>query len=345
MFPDDVQQYAHAARAIAELLDQSKHLVLTTHVRPDGDAIGSLLGLGNALAVRGKRPLLLVPSPVPPFLRFLPGVQGIEVYDPSSQHNRALGAADAIVCLDFNTLARLDQMESPVRGSTALRILIDHHLDPETGFAAALHDANATSTAELVSALVLLEYPEALTPDVAAPLYTGILTDSGNFRFPRVSARTHRIVATLIEHGADPVSIYDAIFNTNTPARIRLLGEVLRTLDIACQGRCAVLSLSQEQAACHGATLDDTEGFVQHTLTIEGVCVGVFLSQMPGRDAVKVSLRSKGNVDVQRVAEQLGGGGHLNAAGAIIERVTLGDAKQQVLGLIDALLSQQQQNC
>ncbi len=334
---EDILVYRDAAHTIAALLDRHERIVLTTHVRPDGDAIGSLLGLGTALNASGKTVQMIIPSPVPTFLRFLPRCDAIEVYDPCT-HDKTITEAEVIVCLDFNALARLEAMEHIVRSSTAVRILIDHHLDPEPIFSAALHDVGATSTAELVSALVLHCYWHALDAAVAAPLYTGILTDSGNFRFPRVSARTHRIVATLLEHGADPVAIYDAIFNTNTPERLRLLGEVLRTLEIGCNGYCALLTLSLEQVASIGATLDDTEGFVQHTLTIAGVRVGVFLSQMPDRQAVKVSLRSKGNVDIQHIAEQLGGGGHRNAAGAILEGVTLGEAKETVLRLVEELL-------
>jgi phosphoesterase RecJ-like protein len=335
---EDIKQYCDAARAVAAMLERSQHIVLTTHVRPDGDAIGSLLGLGNALAAHGKSPRLIVPSEVPHFLRFLPNCSNVELYD-AAVHDEIIRTADVVVCLDFNTLARLDAMEHAVRLAPAERILIDHHLEPEPGFIVTLHDVESSSTAELVSALVLLEYPHAMRADVATPLYTGILTDSGNFRFPRVGARTHRIVAKLIESGAAPVAIYDAIFNTNTPERIRLLGEVLRTLELYCDGQCAILSLSLDQLARVGATHEDTEGFVQHTLSIAGVRVGVFMSQMQGRHAVKVSLRSKGNVDVQQIAEQLGGGGHLNAAAAIIDGVSLAEAKATVLPLIESALT------
>lgn len=337
MLERELSPYRDAARAVAERLRLGSSIVLTTHVRPDGDAVGSILGLGSALRAVGKTVHLIMPSPVPSSLRFLPCSDSVEQFE-AVRHAPALATSDTIVCLDFNTLSRLEQMADAVRTSPAQRILIDHHIDPEPGFAAALHDVDATSTAELVSILLMLEFPETLSPTVATPLYTGILTDTGNFRFPRVCGRTHRIVAHLIDAGADPVAIYDALFNTNTPERLRLLGVVLSTLEITCQGRCALLLMRREHIAACGAEPEDTEGFVQQTLTIAGVQLGAFISEMVDRDAIKVSLRSKGNVDVQQIAAALGGGGHLNAAAAVVEGATLEEVKARVLALAEQLL-------
>lgn len=335
----EFDHYRFDARHIATILRSSSHIVLTTHVRPDGDAIGSLLGLGNALQTLGFNFRMISPSPLPSFLRFLPQSECIEAYDPE-QHATVVAESDLIVCLDFNALSRLEKMSTSVAASRARRVAIDHHLEPEDGFAALLHDVDATSTAELVYALLALEFPETLCAAVATPLYTGILTDSGNFRFPRVSGRTHRIVADLIDLGADPVAIYDALYNTNPPQRLRLLGQTLRNLEIVCNNKCAVLTLTRQMFEEAGAIADDTESFVQHTLTIDGVYVGVFLSEMLDRDAIKVSLRSKGQVDVQRIAMHLGGGGHLNAAAAIVDNLSLEQVKERVVELISVELEQ-----
>lgn len=222
MQPEEFTRYRDAARAIAAILSSSNQIVLTTHVRPDGDALGSVLGLGNALSAVGKQPQLILPSPAPPSLGFLPGSSALEVYD-ASKHNALIATADAIVCLDFNVLDRLDAMAPAVAASPAVRLLVDHHLEPAPGFHAMLWDTEVASTAELVFALLLLEFPGAFSAAVAMPLYTGILTDTGNFRFPRTTARTHRIVAALIEYGADPVAIAEALYDQNSPARLRLL--------------------------------------------------------------------------------------------------------------------------
>ncbi|MCS6999975.1 MAG: bifunctional oligoribonuclease/PAP phosphatase NrnA [Bacteroidota bacterium] len=337
MLEDEFQQYALSARAIAHVLQKSQRIILTTHVRPDGDAIGSLLGLGNALRNIGKQPRLIIPSNVPAFLQFLPGSESIEVYN-SLAHDNAIATADVIVFLDFNAVNRLDTMRPIVSSSRAQRVLIDHHLEPEEGFIAMLHDTEVASTAELTFALILLEYPAALQSNVAIPLYTGVLTDTGSFRFPRVTARTHRMVAVFLEHGVQPHCIYEAIYDTNSPVRLRLMGEVLRGLEIECGGQCAILSLRRQQILAYGATEDDTEGFVQYTLTIPGVQVGVFLSEMMAQDAVKVSLRSKGNVSVQRIAEQFGGGGHLNAAGVTIASIPLDRVKKEIVAAIEQQL-------
>jgi phosphoesterase RecJ-like protein len=335
---DEFRHYAESARKIARLLESSDSIVITTHVRPDGDAIGSMLGLSNALRMLGKSPRSIVSSPVPAFLRFLPHCDTIEQYNRLS-HDGVIATADIIVCVDFNHLSRIESMEPIVASSTARRVLIDHHLDPEDGFAAALHDTEVASTAELVFALLALEYPATVDRDVAIPLYVGIVTDTGSFRFPRVTSRTHRIVAALLDRGVDPPAIHQALFDTNTPARMRLLGEVLRSLDVVCDGRCAILTVTRSALQAVNATMDDTEGFVQHTLTIEGVQIGVFLSEMFERDAVKISIRSKGNADVRLIAERFGGGGHLNAAGAIAEGMTIEQVKAQIIVLATELLS------
>lgn len=336
MLLEEFALYHDAVTAIAAVLSSCQRIVLTTHVRPDGDALGSLLGLGNALFTRGKQPQLVIPSPVPASLKFLPGSEAIEVYEPS-KHDRLIATAEAIVCLDFNVLDRLDVMAPAVATSPAMRLLVDHHLDPEAGFAIKLWDPEVASTAELVFALVLLGFPDAFSPAVATPLYTGILTDTGNFRFPRTTARTHRIVAGLIEYGANPVAIAEALYDQNTPARLRLLGQVLRQLEIHCEGACVLLLLRREDVLDAGAREDDTEGFVQYTLSVAGARVGVFISELlDGSGGVKVSLRSKGTFDVACIAEELGGGGHRNAAGAVLRGIPLYAVRQRVLEMIEA---------
>ncbi|GIV49717.1 MAG: DHH family phosphoesterase [Candidatus Kapaibacterium sp.] len=338
MQPEEFARYRDATRAIAAVLTSSNRIVLTTHVRPDGDALGSVLGLGNALSAMGKQPKLVIPSPLPVSLKFLPGSDAIEVYD-SSRHDALIATADVIVCLDFNVLDRLDAMAPAVAASPAVRLLVDHHLEPAPGFHAMLWDTEVASTAELVFALLLLEFPGAFSAAVATPLYTGILTDTGNFRFPRTTARTHRIVAALIEYGADPVAIAEALYDQNSPARLRLLGEVLRQLELHCDGACVMLQLRRKDVLDAGAREDDTEGFVQYTLTVAGARVGIFISELhDGSDGVKVSLRSKGTFDVARIAEELGGGGHRNAAGAVVRGISLEAARQRVLAMIEAAL-------
>lgn len=332
MLSAEFEQYRSATASIAALLEASERIIVTCHVRPDGDAIGSLLGLHGMLRAIGKQPRLIIPSPVPPTLRFLPNSDMIECYD-ADRHDGIIAEAEIIVYLDFNTTSRLEQMGAMVRMSPARRILIDHHLEPEEGFAAMLHDTEVASTAELVFALLWLQYPQTLSRETSIPLYAGILTDTGNFRFPRVTPRTHRIVATLIEQGVEPHQIYEALYDTNTPARLRLMGEVLRRLEVVCNGECAILAMPWQLVLQTGATEEDAEGFVQYTLTIQGVRIGAFLSELPNCQGVKVSLRSKGSVNIQRIAELLGGGGHLNAAGATIIGKTLDQVKEELVQL------------
>ncbi|MBL7999157.1 MAG: bifunctional oligoribonuclease/PAP phosphatase NrnA [Candidatus Kapabacteria bacterium] len=313
---------------VTKLLTHTRNIVITTHVNPDGDAIGSACAMLLALRHQRKNVTVINVSQTPKNLRFLPGAQDIQQYE-SAKHDDVIKKADMILCLDFNTPKRINEMEHIIRASEATKVMIDHHTQPEDFYSAAIHDVDATSTGELIYKLLATSYPEAINSGVAANLYAAMMTDSGNFRFPRVSSETHTIIADLLQRGADPVSIYEQIFNTSSMPRMLMLGEALASMTLHHNGKLCVMTLTHDMFQRTGCSEDDTEGFVHNTLSIEGVVCGLLIVEKP--DEVKCSFRSKGNIPANLMAGAFGGGGHVNAAGARIKGASLEELRAKAI--------------
>jgi len=287
--------------------------VLTTHVNPDGDAIGSEVALAGWLRSRGKEVRVINVSPLPPFYRFLDPEGSIALYAPL-RHDTLIAGADAIVVLDANHPDRLRAMKDPVLASPAIRICIDHHLDPDPFAAHTLVDDGATSTGEILYRL--LYAGTAGRPDraIASALYCAIMTDTGSFRYPRTGPLTHRIAASLIEAGADPAAIYAEVFERYSSARMRLLGEVLAGMEQAYDGRLAHITVTREMLERTRATEEDTDNFTTYPMSVDGVRLGVLFLETG--EGLKISFRSRGTIPANALAMEFGGNGHLNAAGA-----------------------------
>ncbi len=300
---------------IEQVFSLSTHFVLTTHMNPDADAIGSTCALALALRSRGKNVRIVNTSVTPENLRFLPGSESIEVFDESI-HATVLAQVECIICLDLNAPKRTGKLEQGILQRKDAVVMIDHHTDPQDFFAHSLHDIEATSTAELVYKFLAAVWPENLSADIATNIYAGIMADTGNFRFPRVCAATHYIVAELIEQGADPVRIYDQMFNTWPIDKARLIAEASANMTLEADGRLCVMRITNEMLERHHCNEEAIEGAVQQTLGIAGVKCGLLISQRPSSNEVKLSFRSKGDFYVNRIAAQFGGGGHIYAAGA-----------------------------
>jgi len=287
--------------------------LLTTHVNPDGDAVGSEIALASWLRARGKDVRIVNASPLPPFYRWLDPEGRIALYD-ARRDDPVIASRDVIVVLDANHPGRLHAMEDAVLKSPALRICIDHHLDPDPFTAHALIDESATSTGEILFRLLYGDPPARIDPVAAAALYCAIMTDTGSFRYPRTGPDTHRIAARLIEAGADPVAIYTAVYEQWSPARMRLLGEVLAGMATAYDGRLAHITVTQAMFARTATTVEDTENFTMYPMSVGGVAIGILFLEIAG--GVKISFRSRGAVPVNALAAEFGGNGHMNAAGA-----------------------------
>jgi len=298
------------------LLSRAKLYVLVTHVNPDGDAIGSQVGLGRYLASRGFEVRIVNQDVTPPDLGFLEfdGPVG-EGYDPA-RHDGLLDAADAIVLVDNSAPDRLGRMEAPVRARAPKTFCIDHHPTRGTPWAANIIDTSASATAVIVHELLRAG---EWTPDRAAAdaLYAGLATDTGFFRFNSTSPRAFRVAAELLEAGADPTRCFRELYERNTPAYTRLLGRALADLSLGAEGAVASVGITLAMIEACGATGVDTSEFTTPLLAVDGVRVAILFRELSG-GKVKVSLRSKGELDVQQMASEFGGGGHRNASGIVM---------------------------
>jgi bifunctional oligoribonuclease and PAP phosphatase NrnA len=298
---------------LLDFLRPLQTLVLTTHVNPDGDAIGCEMAFALWLQSQGKTVHVINCSPTPFIYTFLDRENLIRVFDPG-RDAQTIEKADAIVVLDTNHLSRTMAMEPYIRKSRAKKVCIDHHLEPEPFADASLIRTEATSTGEILFDLFRATGDATLAPSVARALYVAIMTDTGSFRYPRVGAATHRMVAQIIESGADPVELYNLVYNRWSPGRLRLLGEMLSSLETAYDGKLAYVTVTQEMLRRTGALEEDTDNFTSYLMSMDGVLAGIlFLELAPG---FKVSFRSHGNIPINELAREFGGNGHKNAAGA-----------------------------
>ncbi len=299
------------------LLREEKKIVITTHQRPDGDAIGSSLGLYNYLIQKNHNVKVIVPGDYPSFLKWMPGNDIVINYEKETEKsNQLISDADLIFCLDFNHMKRIDKMEKPVRDSKAIKILIDHHLDPENAFDHSFSFPDSCATAELIYEFIMsMDDNSLLNKNIAECLYTGIMTDTASFRFAGMKAETHRIIAKLMEAGAVNYKIHEHVYDTNTENRLRMLGHCLKDkLVVISEMNTAYISLTEEELAFYHFESGDTEGIVNYALSINNIMLAAFFS--PRHGEVRISFRSKDDFPANELAHKhFEGGGHKNAAG------------------------------
>lgn len=306
---------------IVDVLINARHVLITTHINPDGDAIGSSLGLYHWLQSHGISAIVMSPNALPANLQWLPGADKVLVWEQASES--LIHDADVIVVLDLNALSRLGKLGESIRSASSCIINIDHHTHPEDFASIAWIDTEACSTSSMIASLITTA-PATLSSysaQTATCLYTGIMTDTGSFRFPRTTADVFTTVAELVRNGADPVLSYERVMNQGNVGRAKLLGKTLSTMDVRADGRLCVMVVSQADIQDYQCSLEDIEGFVQHTLTLRGVEMGILLVELP--DEIKCSFRSKGTAYVRDLAASFGGGGHIYAAGARVRESSL----------------------
>jgi phosphoesterase RecJ-like protein len=304
--------------SLVELLAQPQKIVITTHHKPDGDAMGSSLGLYNYLIQQGHHARVITPTDYPQFLEWLPGNEEVIIYTEDKEAAETLIAeAKMIFCLDFNALGRINEMGISVGKSDAFKILIDHHLEPEDFDDYRYWNINACATAQLIYTFIVeeLNRKEFINKDVATCLYTGIMTDSASFHLPNTTSAVHRITADLIDAGAVNWHIYDLIYNNSSENRLRFLGICLsQHLEILREYNTAIITASKEDLKKYGIITGDTEGIVNYALSITGIRLAAFIVERT--DKVKLSLRSKGEFPANELCKKyFNGGGHRNAAG------------------------------
>jgi bifunctional oligoribonuclease and PAP phosphatase NrnA len=291
---------------IAEAIRSRQQFVLSSHARPDGDSIGSQLAMVYALRDMGKVAIAVNADPAPGPLMQFPGVPEI-VIAPAVDR-----AFDAAIIMECGDLAR-----TGVRGlDRSFVINIDHHPGNAGYGAINWFDASAAACGEMVFELIrALGVP--LTPDIATHVYLAILTDTGSFHYSSISPRTFDICRDCLEAGVDPVLVARNVYDSNNMGRLKLFGAVLSAMQIDGTGRIAIVYLDHEMARAAGGTYEDTEGLINLPLTVKEIQAVVFFKQSEG-DEYRVSMRSKGDVDIGGIAKSLGGGGHKNAAGCTV---------------------------
>lgn len=321
---------------IIKLLVKSESIVITTHKSPDGDAIGSSLALYHYLKKNKKEVVVIVPDAFPDFLKWMSKSDEIVYYDSQSDMaDKYIAKADLIFSLDYNALNRIGNLGKVIGESSAKKIVIDHHQDPQEFADHYFVDVECCSTAQLVYEFIeKLNDLDKLDKVIGECIYCGIMTDTGSFRYPSTTSKTHQIIAHLIDLGVDGSKIHQEVYDTYSEHRLRLLGYALtEKMKVFPELNVAYISLSQEELNKFNFKKGDTEGLVNYPLSINGIKMAALLTEK--EDAVNFSFRSKGDFYVNKLAnEYFNGGGHIYAAGGRLE-TTLEEAIKQLEKVIE----------
>lgn len=324
-------------KAIRSLFSKSRKMVIVPHKNPDGDAIGSTLALWHYLQGLGHDATVISPNDYPKFLKWMPGNEQIINFEKDAVRSKKLiGEASVIFTLDFNHLGRIGQMQSVLEEASATFVMIDHHQAPDNYAQITYSDASMSSTCEMVYNFIhAMEDTDKITPSIADCLYTGIMTDTGSFKFSSTTSTTHRVVADLIDKGANNTEVHNKVFDTNTPGRLHLLGCALKNMVILKQYGTAYITLTQEELDTYKYTKGDTEGFVNYGLTLEGIRFAVIFIENRDEGIIKISFRSEGDFSVNEFARaHFQGGGHTNAAGGKSE-LSMQETTDYFVSLLD----------
>ncbi len=302
-----------------DYLIPGKKCVVIPHRNPDGDAMGSTLALCFFLNKMGANAVVISPNEAPSFLQWLPGFESVVLFDrQKEQALKLIDEAELIFTLDFNDFSRTgSEMEAVLQKKEATYIMIDHHQQPSDYAEFMYSDTSMSSTSEMVyhfidqfGALALID------KNIATCIYTGILTDTGQFKFPNTTATTHQIAAHLMELGVDHFKIHQEIYDTNDQSKLELLGCCLSSMEVLRDYNTAILKLSAEELEQHHYKKGDTEGLVNYGLSLKGIIFSVIFIEHKDEGIIKISFRSQGNFSVNEFARaHFEGGGHDNAAG------------------------------
>ena len=309
----------HEIEAIQLALATPKRIAIIPHRNPDGDAMGSTLGLYHILKQLQHDVVVIAPNEFPDFLAWLPESEKVMIFERSFDKCKAtLENVELIFTLDFNALHRTgEQMEKLLKTLTATSVMIDHHQAPDGYATYTFSDTAYGSTCQMVYDFIYqLGYENLLNKTVATCLYTGIVTDSGGFRFPKTTSATHKCVADLIDRGINNSEIHNLLFDDSTYNRLLLLGKALQNLKILNEYKTSYITLSQDELNAFGHQKGDTEGIVNYGLSIKGIDFTAIFIENKEEGIVKISFRSQGAFDVNQFARTyFEGGGHVNAAG------------------------------
>lgn len=324
------------AKDFRRLIEESERVVLTCHVRPDGDAIGSTLGLCHLLRQLGKEATVVVPDKAPANLSFLPGFKDIAVYTCHAQYcEKTVGDADLIVCCDFNTPSRQDSLAPLIQNAKCRKVLVDHHQEPDEFADLMISYPDMSSTCELCFRLIAaMGFYNEVDLDCATCLLTGIITDTRNFTVNCKHTDLYEILMRLLEKGVDKEFIVRESLNTRSYWSLKLEAfAITERMKVFPQHKCAVIALSRDDLERFHYERGDTEGLVNRPLEIRGMVYSIFMREDP--DCIKVSARSRDGFPVSEICKDLyGGGGHIQAAGGEY-RGTLEQCRELLIASMD----------
>ncbi|MBL6448400.1 DHH family phosphoesterase [Fulvivirga sp. 29W222] len=328
-------------KQIAAEICNASHIVITSHKSADGDSVGCSLGLLHFIEKLGKKVLICHPDPAPDFLYWLDTSPILLMNEEPEQVEAAFQQADLIFCLDYNAVGRVGDMQALLESATCKKVMIDHHLDPEAFPDIIVSETTASSTSELIVDLIEGSGYDALLDDkIGTPLYLGILTDTGTFRFPSMKPRTHEVLAKLLAAGVQHHLVHEYLNDNNTVSRLRLQGYAMsEKLEIMEEYQVAIIPLSKEELAKYNYKKGDTDSLANHALSIRGMRVAIVFTERDG--IMKISFRSKGEENAVNVlaAEHFSGGGHANAAGGMSE-LSVNDTLDKIRKLIPEYFSE-----
>ena len=305
-------------RDLKTQLQDSKKIIVVPHKNPDGDAIGSCVAINELLKSLGHKSSIISPNNFPDFLKWMDNEDEIKIYENNPElFNNEILTSDIIFTLDFNSLSRIGSMGKILKDSNALKVMIDHHQNPENYADYTYSDVKMSSTCEMVFHFITeLSLNDKISSKIASALYTGIMTDTGSFKFPLTTDITHKVVSGLINKGANGNEINNLVYDNNSYEKLLLLSHTLSNMIVDIEYKTAYMYLTQQSLNKYNFKKGDTEGFVNYGLTIKGVKFAAIFIENEADKIIKISLRSKGNFNVNEFSkDNFNGGGHINAAG------------------------------
>lgn len=321
--------------ALLTFLKTHSRFIVTSHVNPDPDAIGSEIAISGILKQLGKEFFIINTSITPYNIKFLDNDNLIEYYN-EEKHAKLFENCDAAIVLDLNHLNRTVRLEKKLRNFQGDIVCIDHHTDPELFVKYNFIDQTKSSTGEIIFDLISSTRELSFNKNIATAIYSAIMTDTGSFRFSKTTPELHRKVASLLEYNLSTEKIYDQIYSQFEFSRIKLLGESLHSISISDSGEVSYMIVTQESVKLSGGIESDVDGFVNFALSTKGVKIGILFFEL--KDGVKISFRSKENIPVNKLAQQFGGGGHLNASGTRLYNTKIMEIVPKVLIAAENLL-------
>ena len=326
-------------KRIRREIEKANTVVLTTHLLPDGDAIGSEFALYYYLLKKGKKVFIINHNESPDHLLFLDEDKVIKKFlDDVEGNTKLINEADLLFVVDTNEYSRIKSMADAVKNSQVRKICIDHHQGiDEKAYHDFISDTESPATSQILYDFIFDDNPDFINKKIADNLYAGIMTDTGSFKYPRTTEKTFLICADLIKRGTDPVYMYDKIYNNIPTDKVKLLSRFIESLTFHFKGTLAIGTITQQDFMDFHSDVKDVEGFSAFLMSMKNINAGFLIVEL--RDSCKVSFRSKGNIRMNELARIFKGGGHMNAAGATVDKSDPIELKERLLNEYKTFLS------